>query len=76
MNSPARLDTKKQRSAEPQWTGMRASAGSVTAPRPDAAIIASRLAAGWVPGVRDVLVPAVLVVLLAFQVGALITARR
>jgi hypothetical protein len=39
-------------------------------------IAASRLAAGWVPGVRDVLVPAVLVVVLAFQVGALITARR
>ena len=39
-------------------------------------IVASSLAAGWVPGVRDVLVPAVLVVLLAFQVGALITARR
>ncbi len=39
-------------------------------------IIASSLAAGWVPGVRDVLVPAVLVVVLAFQAGALITARR
>jgi len=39
-------------------------------------IVASSLAAGWVPGVRDVLVPAVLVVVLAFQAGALITARR
>ena len=39
-------------------------------------IVASHLAAGWVPGVRDVLVPAVLVVVLAFQAGALITARR
>jgi hypothetical protein len=39
-------------------------------------IIASRLAVGWVPGFRDVLVPAVMVVVLAFQAGALITARR
>jgi hypothetical protein len=39
-------------------------------------IIGSSLAAGWVAGVRDVLVPAVLVVVLAFQAGALITARR
>ena len=36
----------------------------------------SPLAAGWVPGLRDVLVPAVLAVLLAFQAGALILARR
>ena len=39
-------------------------------------IAASRLAADWVPGVRDVLVPAVLGVLLAFQAGALALARR
>ena len=39
-------------------------------------IAASSLAAGWVPGVRDVLVPAVLGVLLAFQGGALALARR
>jgi hypothetical protein len=37
---------------------------------------ASSLAADWVAGVRDVLVPAVLGVLLAFQVGALVLARR
>ena len=36
----------------------------------------SSLAADWVPGLRDVLVPAILGVLLAFQVGALILARR
>ena len=34
------------------------------------------MAAGWVPGFRDVLVPAVMVVVLAFQAGALILARR
>jgi len=39
-------------------------------------IIKSRLAAGWVPGVRDVLVPAVLVVVFGFQVGALVLAGR
>jgi hypothetical protein len=39
-------------------------------------VAASRLAADWVPGVRDVLVPAVLGVLLAFQAGALALARR
>ncbi len=39
-------------------------------------ISASGAAAGWVPGVRDVLVPAVMVVLLGFQVGALILARQ
>jgi hypothetical protein len=39
-------------------------------------IIASSLAAGWVPGVRDVLLPAVLIVVLAFQAGALIMAQR
>ena len=38
--------------------------------------ITGRLAAGWVPGVRDVLTPAVLGVALAFQVGALLLARR
>ena len=39
-------------------------------------IAGSALAADWVPGLRDVLVPAVLGVLLAFQAGALILARR
>jgi hypothetical protein len=39
-------------------------------------IAASSLAAGWVAGVRDVLVPATLGVLLAFQAGALVLARR
>ena len=37
---------------------------------------ASSVAAGWVPGVRDVLVPAVLCVALGFQVGALVLAYR
>ena len=37
-------------------------------------IIKSSLAAGWVPGVRDVLVPAVLLVAFGFQVGALVPA--
>jgi hypothetical protein len=41
MISPARLDTKKQCSTEPQWTGIRASGASLTAPRVDAAISAS-----------------------------------
>ena len=39
-------------------------------------ISASGMAANWVPGVRDVLVPAVMVVLLGFQVGALMLARQ
>ena len=39
-------------------------------------IAASRLAAGWVPGVRYVLLPAALCVLFGFQVGALVLARR
>jgi hypothetical protein len=39
-------------------------------------IAGSRLAADWVPGVRDVLTPAVMAVMLAFQVGALVLARR
>lgn len=39
-------------------------------------IAASRLAADWVPGVRYVLVPAALCVLLGFQVGALVLAGR
>jgi hypothetical protein len=39
-------------------------------------IAASSLAADWVAGVRDVLVPAILGVLLAFQAGALALARR
>jgi hypothetical protein len=40
------------------------------------ALAASRLAAGWVPGVRDVIVPAVVAVVFGFQVGALVLARR
>ncbi|HYB18395.1 MAG TPA: histidine--tRNA ligase [Streptosporangiaceae bacterium] len=39
-------------------------------------VTGSSLASGWVPGVRDVLVPAVLGVVLGFQVGALILAQR
>ena len=39
-------------------------------------IAGSGLAAGWVPGVRDVLVPAVLCVVLGFQAGALVLAGR
>ncbi len=39
-------------------------------------VTGSGLAAGWVPGVRDVITPAVLCVLLGFQVGALALARR
>ena len=39
-------------------------------------ITKSSLAAGWVPGVRDVLVPAVLLVVFGFQVGALVLAGR
>jgi hypothetical protein len=34
------------------------------------------MAANWVPGLRDVLVPAVIGVLLSFQVGALVLAGR
>ena len=34
------------------------------------------LASNWVPGVRDMLVPAVLGVAFGFQVGALVLARR
>ncbi len=37
-------------------------------------VSASSLAADWVPGVRDVLMPAVMVVVLGFQVGALVVA--
>jgi hypothetical protein len=40
------------------------------------AVAASRLAAGWVPGVRDVIVPAVVAVVFGFQIGALVLARR
>jgi hypothetical protein len=36
----------------------------------------SSLAADWVPGFRDVLVPAVLVVALGFQAGALLQAGQ
>jgi len=39
-------------------------------------VAGSGLAAGWVPGVRDVITPAVLCVLLGFQLGALVLARR
>ncbi len=39
-------------------------------------VAGSGLAAGWVPGVRDVITPAVLVVLLGFQIGALVIARQ
>jgi hypothetical protein len=39
-------------------------------------IAASGLAADWVPGVRYVLAPAATAVLLAFEVGALLLARR
>ena len=39
-------------------------------------IAASSLAAGWVPGVRYVLAPAATGVLLAFEVGALLTRER
>jgi hypothetical protein len=37
-------------------------------------ISASSLAADWVPGVRDVLMPAVMVVMVGFQAGALVLA--
>jgi hypothetical protein len=39
-------------------------------------ITTSSLAADWVPGVRDALVPAVLLVVFGFQVGALVLAGR
>jgi hypothetical protein len=39
-------------------------------------VAASSLASGWVPGVREVLTPAVLFVVLGFQVGALVLAGR
>jgi hypothetical protein len=39
-------------------------------------IAASRLAVGWVPGVRYVVVPAALCVVFGFQVGALVLARE
>jgi len=39
-------------------------------------ITGSSAAANWVPGVRDVLTPAVMCVALAFQIGALVLARR
>jgi hypothetical protein len=39
-------------------------------------ITKSSLAVDWVPGVRDVLVPAVLLVVFGFQVGALVLAGR
>jgi hypothetical protein len=39
-------------------------------------VAGSGLAAGWVPGVRDVITPAVLCVLLGFQIGALMLASH
>ena len=39
-------------------------------------ITKSSLAVDWVPGVRDVLVPAVLFVVFGFQVGALVLAGQ
>jgi len=39
-------------------------------------VSASNLAADWVPGVRDVLMPAVMCVVLGFQVGALVLAAQ
>jgi len=39
-------------------------------------IAGSGVAVNWVPGLRDVLVPAVICVLLGFQVGALVLAGR
>jgi hypothetical protein len=39
-------------------------------------VTASSLAAGWVPGVRGVLMPAVMCVLLGFQAGALVLAGQ
>jgi hypothetical protein len=39
-------------------------------------VSASSLAADWVPGVRDVLMPAVMCVVLGFQVGALVLAAQ
>ena len=38
------------------------------------AVSASSLASDWVPGARDVLMPAVMVVVLGFQAGALVLA--
>jgi hypothetical protein len=37
---------------------------------------ASSAASGWVPGVRDVLMPAVMCVVFGFQAGALVLARQ
>jgi hypothetical protein len=37
---------------------------------------ASNVASNWVPGLRDVLMPAVMCVVLGFQVGALVLARK
>ena len=39
-------------------------------------VSASSLAAGWVPGVRDVLMPAAVCVVLGFQAGALVLAAQ
>lgn len=39
-------------------------------------VSASSLASNWVPGVRDVLMPAVMCVVLGFQVGALVLAAQ
>jgi hypothetical protein len=53
------------------WPGVGAAAFGVLG-----GVAGSGLAAGWVPGVRDVIVPAVLCVLLGFQLGAFVLARR
>jgi hypothetical protein len=39
-------------------------------------VAGSSLASNWAPGVREVLTPAVLCVVLGFQAGALVLARR
>jgi|SRR5579859_3591897 len=63
------------------WVGKRA--GLVIWPAAGAlccavlgGVSASSAAADWVPGVRDVLTPAVVGVLLGFQIGALALARQ
>jgi len=63
------------------WVSKRA--GLVTWPAAGAlcyailgGLSASSVAANWVPGVRDVLMPAVMCVLFGFQVGALVLAGQ
>jgi hypothetical protein len=55
---------------------LRGSLGRAVALAVLGGITASRLAAGWVPGVRYGLGPAALCVVFGFQVGALVLARR